>query len=284
LIRPGGIGDCLLCFPAMEALAQGVEHLEVWTSSDVVPLVRFAEHVQSIPSTGIDRIEFDGRPPDPPLAEHLASFHEIVTWYGSQRPEFREALKQINPRVRFLRALPPPEEQAHVCDYFLQQVDAPPGAAPVLPVEREDGRFAVIHPFSSSNRKNWPLERFQTVARDCECDMPVFWTAGPEEKLEIATRFERLDDLAEWIANASVYIGNDSGITHLAAACGVPTVALFGPTDPGVWGPRGRAVRILHRASLEDIEVHEVLDAIARMLPDGGDAAAGRALGHHAHG
>jgi len=46
--------------------------------------------------------------------------------------------------------------------------------------------------------------------------------------------------LARWLAAASVYIGNDSGISHLAAACGAPVIALFGPTNPRVWAPRGR--------------------------------------------
>jgi ADP-heptose:LPS heptosyltransferase len=47
-----------------------------------------------------------------------------------------------------------------------------------------------------------------------------------------------------------VYIGNDSGISHLAAAAGAPVVALFGPTDPAVWAPRGPRVRILAAAGL----------------------------------
>jgi ADP-heptose:LPS heptosyltransferase len=52
-------------------------------------------------------------------------------------------------------------------------------------------------------------------------------------------------------------IGNDTGITHLAAAIGAPTVALFGPTDPAVWGPRGRKVRTLWGSEVieEDVGV-----------------------------
>jgi ADP-heptose:LPS heptosyltransferase len=55
-----------------------------------------------------------------------------------------------------------------------------------------------------------------------------------------------LDELAAILKQCSLYVGNDSGITHLAAAVGTPVVALFGPTDPGVWGPRGKCVSILY--------------------------------------
>ena len=58
--------------------------------------------------------------------------------------------------------------------------------------------------------------------------MPVEWAQE---------RFENLLDLAEWMAGARLYIGNDSGITHLAAAVGVPVIAIFTSSDPKIWGP-----------------------------------------------
>ena len=75
--------------------------------------------------------------------------------------------------------------------------------------------------------------------------MPVHWCRGPEDPpLDRAVTMGSLWDLACWLARASLYIGNDSGITHLAAAVGTPTLALFGPTDPAVWAPRGPNVRV----------------------------------------
>jgi len=53
-----------------------------------------------------------------------------------------------------------------------------------------------------------------------------------------------LYELACWLGRARLYVGNDSGITHLAAAAGAPVLALFGPTDPSVWVPRGPNVRV----------------------------------------
>ena len=83
--------------------------------------------------------------------------------------------------------------------------------------------------------------------------MRVLWCAGPEEAIENAMRFENLYELARWLASARVYIGNDSGITHLAAAVGTPVVAIFGPTDPAVWAPRGERVSVLTGAVTPDL-------------------------------
>lgn len=264
LIRPGAIGDTILALPALGALRGA--YTEIWCRAEMVPLLgHLAEQVESIAATGIDSQQWPA-----PLVDRLASFDEIVTWYGSNREEFREALSAIHPRVRYLAALPPEDSQVHAIDFFLEQVGASPGAAPRLPVRRNPGQYAVIHPFSGSAKKNWSLERFAQVARELECEMPVFWSAGPEEKLASATRFERLDDLAEWIAGAEVYIGNDSGITHLAAAVGTPVVALFGPTNPAVWGPRGERVKIIARSGMEEIKTHDVLEAITNLLSSTG--------------
>jgi ADP-heptose:LPS heptosyltransferase len=121
------------------------------------------------------------------------------------------------------------------------------------------GDFVAIHPFSGSARKNWPLARFREVAE--RLAQPVRWTAGPEEALEGAERFDDLYELACWLAGARLYIGNDSGITHLAAAAGALVVAIFGATDPAVWAPRGERVTVL-----DAIGVNEVVDAARRWL------------------
>jgi ADP-heptose:LPS heptosyltransferase len=70
--------------------------------------------------------------------------------------------------------------------------------------------------------------------------------------------------LAGWLRSARVYIGNDSGITHLAAAAGAPVVAIFGPTDPAVWAPRGDRVRLV-AGKLDEISVGQVLDAVQQI-------------------
>jgi heptosyltransferase-3 len=267
LIRPGAIGDCILSFPALEHLK--AEYTEVWVPSAVVPLVQFADRVRSLAASGIDLLGIGDVVVAAALLERLASFDEIVSWYGSQRPEFRAALHNINPRCVFHAALPPeasfPGQRLHATDFFARQVGAPDGLCPRLQLEPTVMRDTiVIHPFSGSKGKNWPLDRFREVVERMPCDAE--WIAGPEEQLEGALRFGSLRDLAENISGARLYIGNDSGITHLAAALGVPTIALFGPTEPDIWAPRGKNVTVLRGTPIESLPITAVLSAVHRLL------------------
>jgi ADP-heptose:LPS heptosyltransferase len=258
IIRPGATGDCILALPAMERLRERAT--EVWVSSTNVPLIRFADSVRSIASTGLDLVGIPDREPPPRTLDALAAFDSIVSWYGANRPEFRAAVDGLP--FGFLDALPN-QPGVHAADFYARQV----GQASGLSVPRIEcprvtpGDFVVIHPFSGSAKKNWPLDRFRELAR--RIDAPVRWCAGPEEPLEDAVRFDNLYNLACWLASARLYIGNDSGITHLAAAVGMPVVALFGPTDPAIWAPRGSSVEIVatpHPGEpMERIGLEEVL-------------------------
>jgi len=92
--------------------------------------------------------------------------------------------------------------------------------------------------------------------------LSVRWCAAPADSLPGAVQIDNLYKLACWLATARVYLGNDSGITHLAAATGVPVVALFGPSDPAVWAPRGDTVRVVARSTMDEITVEEVRSAV----------------------
>jgi ADP-heptose:LPS heptosyltransferase len=245
VIRPGAIGDFIVSLPALECLRSHT--LEVWTGAPNVPLVRFADRVRSIASTGLDLLGVA----EPPalLLDELRRFDSIVSWYGANRPEFRDILRGLNIPCVFFPALPPEGARLHATDFYLDQVrELCPSASdgvPRIPCQVTPANFAVIHPFSGSARKNWPLEKFRQMARGLERIMPVHWCTGPEDPpLPGAVRIDDLYELARWLASARLYIGNDSGITHLAAAVGTPVLALFGPTDPRVWAPRGPNVRV----------------------------------------
>jgi hypothetical protein len=245
IIRPGAIGDFIVSLPALECLKG--DFVEVWTAPAIVPLARFADRARSIPSTGLDLLGIT----DPPvrLMEELRSFDSIVSWYGANRPEFRELVTSLGLPFTFFPALPTDGAGVHATDFYLGQVGtlvkAVSGGIPRIACDVARERFAVIHPFSGSARKNWPLERFRELARELEREMPVRWCSGPEDPpLPEAARFDDLYQLACWLASASLYVGNDSGITHLAAAVGTPVLALFGPTDPAVWAPRGPHVQV----------------------------------------
>lgn len=229
VIRPGAIGDAIVSLPAVAWLKPA----EIWCPEQNIPLFEHIAPARSLVAEGLDSFVLPPR-----TLEKLSRFRRIVSWYGAQREDFRSQVRNLP--FEFHRAIPPEGCGVHAADYYLAQVGAPPGATPELPFRAPSAGYAVIHPFSSSPRKNWPLERFQAVAERLARQMPLYWCAGPEEELADAVRFPDLRGLARWIAAAAVYIGNDSGISHLAAACGVPVIALFGPTDPRVWAPRGR--------------------------------------------
>jgi ADP-heptose:LPS heptosyltransferase len=236
LIRPGAIGDCILALPELEGAR--AEYTEVWAPRAVLPLIRFADRTRAIADTGLDLV---GVLPGAQVPA-LRSFDSIYCWYGTQHSEFREAVRHLP--FTFFRALPPSPQG-------VPRIPVP--AAPV-------GDFAVIHPFSGGPKKNWPLENFRTLA--ARLPLTVKWSAGPDEIFDDAVRFNDLYELGCWLSTARVYVGNDSGISHLAAAVGTPVVAIFTCTDPRVWAPRGAHVTVLENPSLEDVwrAVHLALD------------------------
>jgi hypothetical protein len=239
LIRPGALGDTVVWLPAAEHLLN--DSGEIWCAAANRDLVAHLAPTRAIEGSGLDLLELPGAAVPEALIDRLKSFDETVSWYGTARAEFHDALARLGVPARFLPALPHDAGPVHAVDFYLEQVGAAPGAVPRIPATPVDGSYAVIHPFSGSPKKNWPLEQFQEAARLLGPHLQVKWCAGPEEPLHHAHRFHRLADLASFLAGASVYIGNDSGPSHLAAAVGAPVVSMFGPTDPRVWAPRGRA-------------------------------------------
>lgn len=227
LIRPGAIGDIILSLPALEAAK--ADYTEVWAPRPILPLIRFADRTRAIIDTGLDRLAIF---PDARLPE-LETFDSIYSWYGTNHPEFRDAVRHLP--FEFFPALPPPK------------LGIPSIPVPLLP--KLD--HIVIHPFASSPGKRWPLEQFRAFAS--QLPLPVKWLAGPAEQLEEAERVDDLYDLACWISRARLYIGNDSGISHLAAAVGTPTIAIFLSTDPAIWAPRGPHARVLVRPEVTGV-------------------------------
>src|SRR3990172_3709856 len=128
----------------------------------------------------------------------------------------------------------------------------------------ERAKIIVLHPGSGSKKKSWPLDRFLDLLHYLQKNVgsKILAVIGPAEGGEIQRAFEKiqwemgpdapllargfsLPELASLIEGCRVFIGNDSGITHMAAALGVRTLALFGPTDPKVWAPRGENVTVV---------------------------------------
>jgi heptosyltransferase III len=241
------------------------EYTEVWVPSHSVPLIQFADRVRSIASTGIDLLGVGDLEISEALRADIRSFDSIVSWYGANRPEFQEALRSLGPACDFYQAVPSRECPCHAIDFFAAHVGAPLGQRSRIEVKPTTPRGSIIiHPFSSHPVKTWPAARFCDLAeRLC---VKVEWTAGPEDEWRGATRFADLMQLASWMTGARLYIGNDSGIAHRAAAAGVPALVLFGPSRPDVWAPRGEHVTVLRADEIAQISVELVLETANRLL------------------
>ena len=127
------------------------------------------------------------------------------------------------------------------------------------------GAYTVVHPFAATPQKTWPAERFIAVAETLRD--PVF-LAGPDDDSSKFAKYRVIQNapLAEVksvIAGAQLFIGNDSGPAHIAAAFGVPVVALFGPSDPANWAPwRTESQVLTSPEAIDGIRVEQVISAI----------------------
>ncbi len=131
------------------------------------------------------------------------------------------------------------------------EVVCPGAAASERPLPR--GRYAVLHANPMFRYRRWTDQGWHALARNlAKRGLTVIATGGPDPQESAyldalwngaGTPVERLDGCLDWpqltalLRGAAVYVGADTSVTHLAAAAGCPTVALFGPTDPRLWGP-----------------------------------------------
>ncbi|MBM4066843.1 MAG: hypothetical protein FJ266_14615 [Planctomycetes bacterium] len=123
--------------------------------------------------------------------------------------------------------------------------------------------LVAMHPGSGSRQKCWAVDRYVELILwlKKEMDAQILLISGQAdtgivEELRAKVRDNiiladqlPLPILAAIIKRSNLFVGNDSGITHLAAAVGTPAISVFGPTDPGIWGPRGEQVRIHYKKS-----------------------------------
>jgi ADP-heptose:LPS heptosyltransferase len=140
--------------------------------------------------------------------------------------------------------------------------------------------YVAIHPGSGSAAKNWPAEQYaQVVDRlQREYGLASVILGGPADAHALVMVHDRADQppsavverpllvVAALVRRAAAFLGNDSGLAHLAGLLGVPTLALFGPSDPTLWEPLGPRVRMLHSASLAALPTDDVLSELTSLI------------------
>lgn len=238
------------------------------------------------------------------LADYFSGFDLIVSYLYDPGRVFQENIASVSP-ARFIAGphRPDPSVAKHATEVFLEplaeigvlasdptprlnlrpvQTATPRAEMPPEEVHAARPRRLAIHPGSGSERKNWPESRWadlmsRLVSRvdwnlvlvggeaegECIERLALCW---PAERLEIA-RSLPLVELARRLAGCRFYMGHDSGITHLAAALGLPGLVLWGESAIRVWRPCQEAMRCLHAGTrLAELEVEEVWAALTAHL------------------
>jgi ADP-heptose:LPS heptosyltransferase len=133
--------------------------------------------------------------------------------------------------------------------------------------------YAVIHPLAAEPGKTWPAPGFLHAARYLQEKLhldPVF-VAGPGEDLTLFSEYRtvagaRLGEIKSLLRGAALFLGNDSGPAHMAAAFGVPVVVLFGSSDAAIWHPWRTASEVVEGAAgIASVGAPQVLDALERL-------------------
>jgi heptosyltransferase-3 len=246
-------------------------------------------------------------PSGPGRAAELGPLRAAVAWCADPDGLLETNLRRLHAReIVIAPSRPAPQTRFHVADHLLatlrqfgigrrsatrrfrfdwpEQVSRT-AADHLGAVGLARQRLIAVHPGSGSLTKNWPVEHVGAVIREIPTspERRCLLVAGPADGaivdrllplLETATPIVRdvpLPVLGALLERVEAYLGNDSGPTHLAAMLGIPTIALFGPTDPALWAPRGPRVRVLRHEPLADLVPEDVVEALRSMLePRGG--------------
>jgi hypothetical protein len=236
-----------------------------------------------------------------PLADLLGRHDRLVSCFAADTPAARR-LTQISGAARadFLPVRPADDFPGHLLDLWAERLGlgafdvgsvrawAVPRAWREAAAEALRGAgvaagrpYVVFHPGAGSPRKCWPLERFEAVAG--RLGPAAVFVLGPVEleawdppavealrRRRAAMRCPPLTALAGVLAGAAAYVGNDSGVTHVAAAVGAPTVAVFGASRADHFAPAGPRVRVVEGGNVDAVGVGAVASALAEAAAAGG--------------
>lgn len=279
VIRGGAIGDFILTLPAIRLLRENIAgcHLEALGYPGIVDLAKkagLADATRSLEHRTMAALFARGATIDPALVEYLCSFNLVVSYLFDPDGVLRANLERIGvktliecPHRVIIGAGHASEQLASPLQKLAMFLEEPQWRAPLFASampEASATRIA-IHLGSGSETKNWPAEHWHRLASEIQSIHPeakiIFITGEAEEArgTDVSSAFERwhalpLTELADRFSTCRLFLGHDSGISHLASACGVPCVLLFGPTDPATWAPPQSKVQVL-RAPAGDLKL-----------------------------
>ncbi len=297
-IHPGALGDVILFGHLLAGLGERVPTVTLVAGGEKARLLAGAGVVDvamDFDSLPIHELFTDVPPDSCRLASMLGKHDRVVECFVEADSAAANRLVRMcgAGEIAALPIRPPTDFDGHLTDLWRRQLGLAGGvshATWTVPLSwRADaagamkgldpgsgGAYVVIHPGAGAPDKCWALERFIAVAAELrKAGLNVVFALGAVELDRWSgERISRLGDagailagapltrLAGVLAEAAVFVGNDSGVAHLAAAIGTPTVALFGPTSETHFSPLGRCVRCVAAETMDDISVARVLDAV----------------------
>jgi ADP-heptose:LPS heptosyltransferase len=284
IIRLRSLGDCVLTTPALDILKRARPDLRL----AVVVEDRF-------------RNIFEGNPDVeellPPRLAPLRRWRPALclNFHGGPRSAWMTALSGARYRAGFAHFRYPAaynvripraqeilgvERPVHTAEHLASAMFYLGAAVAEIPRAKlvtQEGRrkrlpHCVIHAVAATPEKTWRADGFLAVAEQLKGrGMEAVFIGGAGDDLSAFRAFRTiagasLSDIKALLADAALFVGNDSGPAHMAAAFGVPSVVIFGPSDPGIWGPWRTASEVVHSPDgIGRVEISQVLDALTRL-------------------
>lgn len=294
VIRGGAIGDFIVALPVIRLLRQNIPqaHIEVMGYSGIVELAVKAGLADATRSLGDRRMAMlyaKGAALDPALADYFRSFNLVVSYLFDPDGILRENMEKLGVRllIDFPKLIAPGEghasqQLAKPLEKLAMFLEEPEWRKTLFAKARSysKSKRIVIHPGSGSTTKNWPAQNWLRLADEIIATHPqteIIFITG-EAEVERGTlpqdipfrRWQNLSltDLVDHLHTCDLFLGHDSGISHLASACGVPSLLLFGPTDPSTWAPPQPTVRVIRapHSDLNRLPYQAVRDTVFSMI------------------
>jgi len=305
VIRGGAIGDFILTLPGLRTLRRACPHahIEILGYRHIAALAEnrfYAQAVRSIEYGPLSGFFAKNSELPAELADYFASFDLIISYLYDPDGIFESNLRRCGVENLLCGSAKIVETDGHAPRQLARPIEEL-GIRVVDLTEKiflseEDRQFGrkflqtpsqpiiAIHPGSGSKEKNWPLQNwidlFSTEHWHIKKRYSLIVVSGEADKEQTArlehtwndqeVRFAKnlpLPHLAA-VLEHSIFIGHDSGISHLAAAAGANCILLFGPTDPNVWAPRNEKVEVLRAPTgkVNDLEIAAVQAALTKAL------------------
>jgi ADP-heptose:LPS heptosyltransferase len=279
VIRLRSLGDCVLTTPALDILKQARPDLRlaVVVEDRFAPVFEENDAVEALLPPSIP--ELRSWAPQLCINLHGGSRSAALTAScgagiraGFAHFRFARAYNVKIPRAQEILDL---DRVVHTAEHLASAMFYLGAPRTVIPrarlsaVRRTNSPYAVIHPFASQPDKTWPAERFLAVAAQLDVE-PVF-VGGPDEDLSAFQKYRTLAgaplaEIKNLLANAALFLGNDSGPAHMAAAFGLPVVVLFGASAVDVWRPWKTSAEVLSSPDdIAAISIEQVTTALARL-------------------